>query len=142
MNKPSLIKALLDEQKLPQKVVRFVTHSKQAYISKIANGKLHGTICPALDLDEVEMDRFNTIKTIYSLPHLPTEGITESDKQYIHLLKELLIDKEVVYQNLYPSLTKSYFLKIWSDKTINFLDFDSNLIGIDKELYLDTFNIE
>lgn len=141
MNKPSLIKALLDA-KLPQKVVRFVTHSKQAYISKVANNKLHESIQGCLDLDETEADRFSLIQKIYSLPHLPTEGITESDKQYIHLLKELMVDKDIVYETLYPSLRKTYFLKIWSDRNINFLDFDSTLIGIDRELYLDTFNID
>lgn len=141
-NRPEIIKELYNAG-YPQKVIRFITHSNQAYISKVVNEQIARLTPPSKELNEIELKRKEVIDKLRLAEKIPTLGITDQDKIYIQILKQLMLEKDVVHKKVYPSLSNSLFHKLWVQKNINLLDFESEeMLGIDSEAFRDTFNIE
>lgn len=132
-----VIKQLLEEG-LPEKMVVLITQAKQPYINKIKNGKLHkNTILDGkVKLTEEQENRYKIVKKILSMPELPTSGINEQDIIYMQLLKFFMVPKEQI-QELYNNLTKMKISRFLLMKKIDLGNFESELIGIPKEDYLE-----
>lgn len=141
-NKPEIIKGLYNAG-YPQKVIRFITHCNQAYISKVVNEKISPLSQPSNELEPTELRRKEVIDKLLLAVKIPTLGITDQDKIYIQILKQLMMEKEVVHKTVYPALSTHLFHKLWTQKDIDILDFQSEeMLGINKEAFDDTFNIE
>jgi hypothetical protein len=137
MNKPDLIRHLIAEG-WPHKIVCIITGSRQPYVSKIAAGKLKPEIEPAANFDTAELTRYLVIKRIYELRALPTQGVTEQDQYYIHLLKFLMVDKDKIIQ-IYNDLSKKRFAQIYTSKKFDFRKFHASLVDLKQEDFDLTF---
>lgn len=121
------------------KHIQIVTHLKQAYISKVRNGKLQrNTILnpdEEIKLTEEQRVRLNALNKIMSMPEFYTreEG---QDSIYIHVLKFFMVEKEDIF-NLYFHMSKKQFNRTWVKKDVDITKFRSENIGIPYKVYLD-----
>ena len=122
------------------KHICMIAQANQPYVSKIRNKKIHvNTVVEAdehFKVTEEQTNRLNVLNKIISLPEIFTSGTTEQDIIYMHVLKFFMVEKEDVY-NLYFHLSKRQFRNYWVMKDVDILNFDTSLIGIDKQVYLD-----
>jgi hypothetical protein len=134
-----LIKELISKG-YKDKHICMIAQAKQPYVSKIRNNKIQGMTVledgEALELNESQEKRLNALNKIINLPEIFNSGTNHQDILYIQVLKFFMVDKEDVY-NLYFHLSKRQFRNYWVMKDADILDFDSTLIGIEKEVYLD-----
>lgn len=138
MKKVTLIRYLA-EQGLPQKAIRVITQEKQSYISKVINRSIRPKEEAAPDFSKNEAKRYDILFSLYNLVKLPTYGIELEDKRYIHLLSALMVSEDSI--RLMYGISKTLLKKILADKSINFKDLDSELLGIAKEDYLDLVSV-
>lgn len=134
------IKYLFDKN-YPNKAISFITGTSKSYLSKIKNNQLHkntdscGEISP---LSDSLFIRYKTIEKIISnLQSLETSDETEKIK-YILLLRFLGIKKEAI-REIFKDVNNSKFQKYYSNKILLFNTFNSELIGIDKNLFSEVF---
>lgn len=134
-----LIKQLIDKG-YKDKHICMIAQANQPYVSKIRNKKIHvSTILEAdeyFEVTEEQTNRLNALNKIISLPEIFTSGTTEQDIIYMHVLKFFMVEKEDVY-NLYFHLSKRQFRNYWVMKDVDILNFDTSLIGVEKQVYLD-----
>ena len=134
-----LIKQLIGKG-YKDKHICMIAQANQPYVSKIRNKKIHvNTVVEAdeyFKVTEEQTNRLNVLNKIISLPEIFTSGTTEQDIIYMHVLKFFMVEKEDVY-NLYFHLSKRQFRNYWVMKDVDILNFDTSLIGIDKQVYLD-----
>lgn len=134
-----VIKDLI-EKNYKDKHICMIAQAKQPYVSKIRNKKIH--INTSIDNNETleytlsQKKRKEALDKILMLPEILTPGTTDNDIVYMHVLKFFMVDKEDVY-NLYFHLSKTQFRNYWRMKDVDILKFDTSLIGIDQEIYLD-----
>jgi hypothetical protein len=138
MNKPELIKYLIEDN-MSHKIICLITKSRQPYVSKVASGRLHVDAEASPNFDPAELARYNAIKKIYELKALPTQGITEDDEKYIHLLKYMMVDKDRIYE-MYSDLSRRRFAMIYTSKKIDFMNFNASLLDISQDVFLDLFS--
>ena len=121
------------------KHIQMVTHLKQAYISKVRNGKLQkNTVLEndeSIKMTDAQRVRLNALNKILSMPEFYTreEG---QDVIYIHVLRFFMIEKEDIF-NLYFHMSKKQFNRIWVKRDVDIRKFRSENIGIPYEVYLD-----
>lgn len=134
--KAGVIKFLLN-QGLAEKHVVMIMQAQQSYVNKIKNKKLHVNTDAIEDgMTSEENARYDAVKKIISAKELPTNGTDEQDKIYIHLLKFFMVPKEQI-RALYNHIAISRVDRILRKKDIDLGNFDSTLLGIPREVYLD-----
>jgi hypothetical protein len=136
-NKAGIIKTLLAEG-FSEKSIVMVMQVQQPYVNKIKNGKLHrDTNAASLEaMTPQECARYEATKKITAASDLPTASVDEQDRMYIHLLKFFNVPKDKIRQ-LYNHFSVSKIDKILRRKDVNLGNFDSMLLGIARETYLD-----
>lgn len=131
-----VIKSLLNEG-LSEKHVIMIMQAQQSYVNKIKNKKLHVNTQAIQDgMTPEEYARYGAVKKIINVSELPTDGTDEQDKIYIHLLKFFMVPKEQI-RALYNHIAISRVDRILRKKDVNLGNFDSTLLGIPREVYLD-----
>lgn len=134
-----LIKELINKG-YKDKHICMITQCNQPYVSKIRNKKIHVNtvieINELFQIKEEQNNRINVLNRIISLPEIFTSGTNDQDIIYMHVLKFFMVEKEDIY-NLYFHLSKRQFRNYWLMKDVDILTFDTSLVGIEKELYLD-----
>lgn len=134
-----LIKELINKG-YKDKHICMITQCNQPYVSKIRNKKIHvNTVIESDEIFEIKQEqnnRINVLNRIISLPEIFTSGTNDQDIIYMHVLKFFMVEKEDIY-NLYFHLSKRQFRNYWLMKDVDILTFDTSLVGIEKELYLD-----
>lgn len=134
-----LIKELINKG-YKDKHICMITQCNQPYVSKIRNKKIHVNtvieINELFQIKEEQNNRLNVLNRIISLPEIFTSGTNDQDIIYMHVLKFFMVEKEDIY-NLYFHLSKRQFRNYWLMKDVDILTFDTSLVGIEKELYLD-----
>ena len=138
-DKVLLIKHLI-QKGYKDKHICMIAQAKQPYVSKIRNGKIHKNtnLNPGerLELTQDQTKRLEAVNRILTLPEILTPGTTDNDIVYMHVLKFFMVEQEDVY-NLYFHLSKSGFRNLWRMKGVDILSFNSELIGIEQQVYLD-----
>lgn len=147
MANPAFIK-YLDEQGIPNKVICLITRSKQSYISKV----LRNIICQRIEPsnERVNWDeaiRFNLVLYLYSLPSLAKNKVAhrefdEEDAKYIHLLKYIMVPKEMIYTQLYSWISRTNFDLIYSSDCIDFRDINLDNLNINVFDFNELFDCE
>jgi len=134
-----LIKDLI-QKGYKDKHICMVSQANQPYVSKIRNNKIHTSTKledgESFQLTEKQSKKLDALNKILHLPEIFTAGTQEQDIVYIHVLKFFMVDKEDVY-NLYFHLSKRQFRNYWVMKEVDILNFNSELINIEREVYLD-----
>lgn len=134
-----LVKELINKG-YKDKHICMIVQCNQPYVSKIRNQKIHKNTTlmsnETFTIKEKQIKRLNALNKIISLLEIFTSGTTEQDIIYMHVLKFFMVEKEDVY-NLYFHLSKRQFRNYWVMKDVDILNFDTSLIGIEKEVYLD-----
>ena len=134
-----LVKELISKG-YKDKHICMIAQCNQPHVSKIRNQKIHKNtfLMPdeTFNITAEQTKRLNTLNKIISLPEIFTSGTTDQDIIYMHVLKFFMVDKEDVY-NLYFHLSKRQFRNYWLMKDVDILSFDTSLIGVEKEVYLD-----
>lgn len=139
-NKVAIIEKLF-EMGYREKVVKMITGFNQSYINKIKNKKLHKKDKVELPnsilelLDEKQTKRLEAANKILLCKEITSNDL-EEDIKYIQLLRFFLIEKENIY-NLYIHWTKSKINRYMTKKGVEILNFDSTLLDIEREVYLD-----
>lgn len=134
--KAGVIKFLL-EQGLAEKHIVMIMQAQQPYVNKIKNKKLH-IDTPLIEngMTPEESARYDAVKRIIKAGELPTNGTDEQDKIYIHLLKFFMVPKEQI-RALYNHIAISRVDRILRKKDVDLGNFDSTLLGIPRQVYLD-----
>jgi hypothetical protein len=134
-----LIKELI-EQGYKDKHICMISQANQPYVSKIRNGKIH--VHTVVDSNETfaftekQSQKVAAVDKILALPELYTSENMNQDIAYMHVLKFFMVDQEDVY-NLYFHLSKRQFRNYWRMKDVDILSFDSTMIGVPHDVYLD-----
>ena len=146
MANPAFIK-YLDEQGIPNKVICLITRAQQSYVSKVVNGNICHNIEPSNEIvNRWEAIRFNSVMYFYTLPVLKKNKIAhrqfdEEDAKYIHLLKVLLIPKDVIYSQLYSWISKTNFNLIYSNNNIDFRELNLDNLDINQFDFEELFDL-
>lgn len=138
VNNVLLIRKLAKEG-FREKVIKMITGLNQSYINKIVNNKLYRDL-QFTEGEEVEMSQAQELRLDAAKKILACKEIfTDEPKQemiYMQLLKFFLIDKQEIFK-LYPYMTKTKISRYLLKKDVNILEFNSELIQVPKEVYLD-----
>jgi len=137
LQKIFLIKQLLKEG-FSEKIIVMITKAKQPHINKIKNGKLHKDIeyNGIIKMTYEQKQRYEAAKIILSMRELPITGIGEQDIIYMQLLKFFMVPKQQIYE-LYNNMSKNRIDRYLLKKGIDIGKFNSELLGIQKKVYLD-----
>ena len=123
----------LFEKGYKDKHICMITHAKQPYVSKIHNGIIQSKVFlpegEELVLTEREIKRKKALDTILTIPEVYSVEDERQQYIYVHVLKFFMVPKKEVYKQ-YFHWSRNYFHAVWTDKTIDIRDFDSELIGI------------
>jgi len=133
--KASTIKSLLAEG-FSEKSIVMILQVQQPYVNKIKNGKLHVNTPAEMNLTDLEREKYEAVKKIFNASELPTNKVEEQDIYYIHLLRFFNVPKEKIH-GLYNHMAVSKVDRIMRKKGVDLGFFDSTLLGIPKEIYLD-----
>lgn len=146
MANPAFIK-YLGEQGIPNKVICLISRAQQSYVSKVLGGAICKNIEPSNELvNRWEAIRFNVVLYLYTLPVLKKNKVAhrefnEEDAKYIHLLKVLLIPKEIIYSQLYSWISKTSFNLVYSNEEIDFRTISLDNLDINQFDFEELFDL-
>lgn len=129
----------LAEKGYREKMIRMITGANQPHINKIVNGKLHTETKleegEELVLTEEQKERLSIVNVIRSCPELPGND-PRQDLLYLHTLKFFMAEKEDIY-NAFPHWTEGAVSRALSRKGVDIMDFNVELLGLDRRLFLE-----
>ena len=146
MANPAFIK-YLGEQGIPNKVICLISRAQQSYVSKVLGGTICRNIEPSNEIvNRWEAIRFNVVLYLYTLPVLKKNRVAhrefnEEDAKYIHLLKVLLIPKEIIYSQLYSWISKTSFGLIYSNDEIDFRTINLDNLDVNQFDFEELFDL-
>ena len=134
----ALLVKKLSQMGYREKIIKMITGFNQSYINKVINNKLYKDLdadAEELVISAEQIKKIDAVDKILSCAEIYTED-KEQELMYIHLLKFFLVEKETIYK-MFPYLTKRKIAQDFMKKNIDILNFDSTLLGIPREIYLD-----
>ena len=126
----------LQEWGYKEKHIIMITGDNQSYVNRVLNGRLHA----ATTTENVEIDE-KTRKKIMAVDRIldPIDIFSDDPRQdikYIKVMKLFMVDKDIIYKT-YDFLAKARVNRMLNRKDVDLTLFDSTLIGIDREIFLE-----
>lgn len=127
---------ILHSMGFKEKHIRMITGENQSYVNKIIRGNLHRfTDTSSVQLKPEILEKVEAVKKILEVPVLFTADV-EQEIKYVKILRMFLVEKEQIYK-LYDYMSKAKINRWLSKKDVEIVLFDSKLLGIRPEIFLD-----
>ena len=132
----------MQEEGYTQKQIRLVTKIPQSTLSRIMNMKTHVMIKPKHYDSDVDLDRrLENLNKFLTLKEIAGDiGLDDDNKKYIKTLQYLGVKLKDVQEHYYD-ISKSKLRAEWDYNNVNFREFNSELIGVSREEFLELISL-